>query len=173
MATCSHCGTTILFGGEKEAGLRFCNAKCRDNSVLLAAATQLPEEFVIEKARDVHQGACPKCGGPGPVDVHHAHTVWSAVVMTQWNSKPHICCRSCGVKAKANALAISGVAGWWGFPWGMLVTPIQIFRNLAGIMRGPDPAAPSDELIGIVRSGLSVQLLEEEHEQPPSPAAGT
>jgi hypothetical protein len=27
---CTHCGTTILFGGVKEDGLSFCNKKCRE-----------------------------------------------------------------------------------------------------------------------------------------------
>ena len=65
MATCDCCGTTILFGGVREGGYRFCNRKCRDRAVFLSASAQLPDEFVVEKARQVHEGECPRCGGAG------------------------------------------------------------------------------------------------------------
>jgi hypothetical protein len=47
MAACGACGTTILFGGVKDAGLRFCNAKCRNNGALLSLARQLPPDVSI------------------------------------------------------------------------------------------------------------------------------
>ncbi len=165
MAACDYCGTTILFGGVREDGYRFCNQKCRDAAVFLAASAELPEEFVLEKAREVHEGACPKCGGSGPVDVHTSHSVWSALVMTSWRSTPQVCCQSCGTKAKLKAMASSGVLGWWGFPWGFLVTPAQILRNAGGLFRAPDPSAPSPQLVKFVRTQLSAQLIAESQSQ--------
>jgi hypothetical protein len=161
MAKCDYCGTTILFGGVREAGFRFCSEKCRDSAVFLAASAELPHEFVLEKARAVHAGPCPNCGGPGPVDVHTSHTVWSLLVMTSWRSWPMVCCQACGTKAKIRAMASSTLLGWWGFPWGLLVTPAQILRNAGGLFRAPDPAAPSPNLVKMVRAQLSAQLIEE------------
>lgn len=161
MAKCEHCRTTIIFGGVREGGYRFCNQKCRDSTVFLSASAELPDEFVLEKAREVHEGLCPKCGGTGPVDVHTAHTVWSALVMTSWKSTPHLCCQSCGTKARLSALTFSGLLGWWGFPWGFLVTPAQILRNAGGLFRGGDPARPSEELVKLVRARLCAQFIAE------------
>jgi hypothetical protein len=162
MATCDQCGTTIVFGGVQEGGFRFCNKKCRDRAVILSASEELPDEFVLEKARQVHQGACPRCGGRGPVDVHTAHSVWSAVMLTQSKSSPTICCQSCGTKARLKALAASSLLGWWSLPWGLVMTPVQILRNIGGMIRTPDTDQPSEELVKMVRRQLSAQLLLED-----------
>ena len=112
----------------------------------------------------------------GPVDVHTSHSVWSALVMTKWRSTPLVCCQSCGTKAKLQGVLSSGLMGWWGFPWGLVMTPVQILRNVGGLFKAPDPAAPSDELVKMVRGQLSAQLLQEEsrsagdEERRPSPA---
>ena len=34
MATCDSCGTTILFGGQRHAGLRFCGDACLEQGAL-------------------------------------------------------------------------------------------------------------------------------------------
>src|SRR4051794_18538215 len=122
MAKCAYCGTTIAFGGVREGELRFCRKACRDKAHLSAPSTQLPEEFVWEKAAEVHAGACPKCGGAGPVDLRTSYSVWSALVLTRWSQKSELCCRSCGRKAQLQAAAMSAALGWWGFPWGFIIT---------------------------------------------------
>ncbi len=160
MAKCDTCGTTILFGGFRENGFRFCSKKCQQNGHLAKVAIQIPDDLIAEHVEELHGGNCPKCGGPGPVDVHTSHVVISAVVMTTWKSRPEICCRSCGVKAKLSGAAISAVAGWWGFPWGILATPIQIGRNLSGVFSSPDPSQPSAQLEKFVRANIAAQFLE-------------
>jgi hypothetical protein len=167
VAKCSACGSTIVLGGVKDGGLLFCNTRCRDNSHLVAASAQLPDEFVVERAREIHSGPCPKCGGEGPVDVHISHNVFSMLIMTTRSSKPQICCQSCGRKAKIGALLSSAVFGWWGFPWGFIWTPIQITRNLNGLFSGPDPSRPSDDLVGMTRGRLSAQLVKEDRAKAP------
>jgi hypothetical protein len=155
-----------LFGGVREGGYRFCKPECRDSAhSLIASAAQLPDEFVIEKARQVHGGSCPKCHGPGPVDVHVKHTVWSAFVLTQWRSTPILCCESCGTKAKLGALAFTSLFGWWGMPWGLIFTPMQIVRNLRALLASINPDEPSNELVQMVRSDLSSRLAHEERRQ--------
>src|SRR3989442_771976 len=93
------------------------------------------------------------------VDVHKTHTVWSAVYLTSWKSTPNIVCRSCGTKAQLLALLSSTLLGWWGFPWGVFVTPVQIGRNIAGLLRKPDPYSPSEELLRLARLQLGGELL--------------
>ena len=50
--------------------------------------------------------------------------------------------------------------GWWGFPWGLVLTPVQIARNILGITSGPDPAVPSLALRKIVQVHLGAKLIE-------------
>lgn len=159
MASCSYCGTTILFGGVRDGDLRFCNEKCHQQGHLLVIAHQVPEHLMAEHVREIHQGECPRCGGPGPIDFHTSYTVWSALVMTSWRSNNAVCCRSCGVKSKLGAAVTSGLFGWWGFPWGVIVTPIQIVRNIGGLLRSPDPTRPSRELENVARINLASQFL--------------
>jgi hypothetical protein len=171
MTNCDHCGTSILFGGVREGGYHFCKAECRNQARhRIAAAGQLPHEFVHEQACLVHGGTCPKCNGPGPIDVHWKHSVWSAFVLTQWRSTPLVCCDSCGTKGKLSAILTSSLFGWWGIPWGLIFTPVQILRNIKALFATSDPAGPSDELVHLVRGNL-VARLQAEHRASASAAA--
>jgi hypothetical protein len=155
MAKCDYCGSTIIFGGKRDANGRFCNANCQARGGLLALSGQLPDSTVQEQVWKVHQGSCPKCNGPGPVDVHVSHKVWSALILTSWSSTPQMSCRSCGLKSQAAGTAFSLVLGWWGFPWGLVVTPVQVGRNLLGMMRPPEPSKPSAQFEKIVRMTMA------------------
>ena len=147
MASCATCGTTILFGGIKDGSLRFCSAACHAKGILLSRAEQVPEAEAYGVARRIHAGPCPQCSGAGPVDVHMSYRVWSALVMTQWKSLSQVSCRNCGVKTQLGNIAFSAVAGWWGFPWGLIMTPIQIIRTLAALLSPPGPSEPSPRLL--------------------------
>lgn len=147
MAACGACGTTILFGGVDHQGRRYCNAQCAQNGAMLQLAGQVPDAEAQLLASKIHATRCPKCGGAGPVDVHNAYQVWSALFMTSWKTVRQISCRRCAVKAQALHLVGSGVLGWWGFPWGLIMTPVQIARNIGAMSTPPSPARPSRDLI--------------------------
>src|SRR5262252_5849998 len=147
MAKCAFCGTTILFGGKKEGTLSFCNDKCHAKGRVLLVANQVPDDLVKRQAREIFSGLCPVCKQRrGPVDVHTAHKVWSFILMTQWESQPRVSCRPCGLKRQLFATASSLLVGWWGIPWGLLVTPIQVFKNLWAIARYDESTQPSANL---------------------------
>lgn len=154
MGKCAACGSVILFGGVRDGDRVYCNGHCRGRA---GAVVTVPDDVVEEQARKLHQGPCPRCGGPGPVDVHRAHTVWSAVVLTSWKSQPYVCCTSCGNKARWQALAFSMGLGWWGVPFGLVLTPVQVGRNIAGLVSSHDPLQPSSELLEVVRSILAAR----------------
>ncbi len=161
MAECAYCGSTILFGGKKEGNLKFCNQSCAENGYVLLVAEQVPDNIVRDHVQQVHSGLCPKCQGSGPIDVHTSHTVWSALLVTSWNSNPQICCRSCGLQHQLRGLGFSLLLGWWGFPWGIIMTPVQIVRNLSGMVSGPDPLQPSEKLHQQVRLALAANAVEQ------------
>src|SRR5262249_42160585 len=77
------------------------------------------------------------------------------VVLTSWVSRPQISCRSCGMKSQAGGALFSLVLGWWGFPWGLVMTPVQVGRDIAGLAKGPDPMKPSPQLEKMVRMNMA------------------
>lgn len=96
-------------------------------------------------------------------DVHKSYRVWSALLLTSWKTSPRVSCRSCGVKAQLGDTVFSLVLGWWGFPWGFVMTPVQIARNIAALIGGgKDAAAPSAELERIVGLNLAARALEQQ-----------
>jgi len=97
------------------------------------------------------------------VDLHTSYKVWSAVLVTRWSSHPQISCRACGVKAKLEGLLFSAFLGWWGIPWGPLLTPIQLGRNLVGLSRRA-LSAPSAGLVAAVRANLASQIVTRSHQ---------
>jgi hypothetical protein len=101
---------------------------------------------LVERVRSVHQGRCPQCGGPGPVDIHTTYQVWSAIFFTTWRKQQELCCKACGVENQVGGVLFCLVLGWWGFPFGLILTPVQIMRNLWAIFFGTDPRYPSKML---------------------------
>jgi hypothetical protein len=160
MAQCGYCGTTILFGGVRDGQLRFCNETCRQSGYVLSIAQHVPVDILQDHVRQAHQAACPKCRGRGPVDVHKIHRVWSALVLTSWSSSPQVSCRSCATKGKLGGALFSLFLGWWGFPWGLVLTPVQITRNIVGMCSGPNPARPSADLEKMIKVQLAVRAIE-------------
>ncbi|MBN1900712.1 hypothetical protein JW926_05220 [Candidatus Sumerlaeota bacterium] len=155
MAKCAFCGSTIIAGGIKNGELTFCNQDCFDKGVLTQWADMIPAELVERQVRAIHQGICPKCQGKGPVDVHVSHQVCSFIFKTSWKSTPGICCRSCGIKGRIGDIVYCALLGWWGIPWGLILTLVQIIRNLLGIIFTPNPAIPSEALYHYVRIDMA------------------
>ena len=159
MPTCSYCDAHFWFGGVSMNGRKFCNAECQYNGSLLDIAEQLPSETVSKYVADMRKGDCPKCGGPGPVEVHTSYRVYSYVVATSWSNRPRISCKACARKAQLSDMAMSAALGWWGVPWGLLMTPVQIGRNVAGLMSNPNAAKPSPLFVKILKLNLASQLV--------------
>jgi hypothetical protein len=160
MAACDYCGTTILFGGVTDGEDRYCNQRCHQSGASMRIVNDLPQDVVERHIHEVHEGDCPKCNGPGPVDVHTTHTVYSLLFMTFWNSTPQISCRSCGTKSKLFGIVKCGLFGWWGFPWGLIMTPVQLIRNISGLFAGSGSSGPSAQFRKLIRKDLAQRIEE-------------
>jgi hypothetical protein len=160
MARCNQCGNTIVFGGVREGQRRYCGKPCRDKDVTRTTLDEIPLGFAAEKAWTVFDGSCPQCGGRGPIDVHRTYTVWSAAVLTQHNEKQVIGCASCGNKARLKAMLFCALFGWWGH--GFFLAPVQIARNMYGLMTAGEATEPSTALVAAVREQLAEQLAAED-----------
>lgn len=169
MASCSYCDSFILFGGRTDQTGRYCNDKCQQAGNLLALSHRLPQAQIDQLVAQIHQGNCPKCGHTGPVDVHKAHKVWSALIMTSWSSSPEVSCKSCGVRRQIEGIVFSGFLGWWGFPWGIVMTPVQVVRNIVEMAGGPIPGRPSPLLERIARLHAGINLVQQAEAQPKPP----
>ena len=165
MAVCSYCGTSFLWGGSREGSRRFCNDRCRQAGVLLSIADQVPAEVVREHVAAVHRGPCPSCKGPGPIDVYNSYRVWSALLLTSWQTRPHVCCRGCATKRQLGDAAFSFFLGWWGVPWGLLMTPLQVARNIGGLMSRPDPAVPTGQFEKLIKLDLAQRIVNHNQQQ--------
>jgi hypothetical protein len=165
MDTCDGCGTTVLFGGERDGDRLFCGEQCRDHQYLAEVADTVPDDRVDAEVARVRQGPCPRCGGSGPVEAHTSYSVWSAIAVTSSSSHHHVVCRSCGNRERLLDAGFSLLCGWWGFPNGLLVTPVQIARNLAGLFWRPDATKPSSRLRSQVRLGLAAAAVEAQARQ--------
>ena len=161
MAKCAYCRTAILFGGVRDADLRFCTEECHRNGYALVVAKEIPQTVVDQQAGEIHRGRCPECKGSGPIDVHTSYRVYSLILYTSWSNRPNVCCRSCGVKSQLGDAFFSLVLGWWGFPWGLIMTPVQVVRNLGGAFAGEE-LRPSEKLKQLVRVMIARRLIEEQ-----------
>lgn len=160
MKTCDFCGTNILFGGIDDGRLRFCSENCHDQGMPLRLAEEIPTETVDRFAHEFQESNCPCCRGPGPIDVQTGYFVWSIVLLTSYYSSPLVGCWKCGTMHKIKGILFSGVLGWWGFPMGLIMTPIQVGRNLIGLAYYPRRGQPSPQFRKTVKIMLATQLIE-------------
>ncbi|MGH7741655.1 MAG: hypothetical protein ACRENS_06490 [Candidatus Eiseniibacteriota bacterium] len=161
MKKCAYCKNTILFGGKREGDLQYCNARCAIRGVMVTRSLNLPHELVASALLALHSGLCPRCHGAGPVDVHSSFRAWSMLIVTTWSTRQHVCCTSCGQRARLLDILFCTLLGWWGFPWGLVITPIQIGRNLFSIAKTPDSSKPSAALESVVRMQLALKQTAE------------
>lgn len=139
MAACATCGATIVLGGVKHGAFRYCNAKCASDT-FGTFERLLPPELIEAQADEIRRGRCPVCSGEGPIEFHSVHFVWSAVVVSRHGTKTKLCCLACCRKWAAAHLAGCAVFGWWSIH-GLIITPIQIGRNITAMMSGDPPTA--------------------------------
>lgn len=162
MASCAACGSTLLFVKKKAGGLQFCNEHCVANGQAAIRAQEVSDSQALEYAIRLQQSPCPSCGGSGAVDVFTTHTVWSALVVTVWKSTPAISCKRCALKSQGYATVAGALVGWWGFPWGLIVTPIQLVRNVVAMFQPAEAGSPSKRLLRTAKLELAAKALSAE-----------
>ena len=159
MARCSLCGTNVFLGGIHEWDQVYCNKTCRDNALRLRKAEKsIPDMVVKEEIAKIRDGLCPQCSGIGPIDLYMSYRVWSILVLTSWRTRQHIACRACAKKYQIRDATYSLLLGWWGFPFGLVITPVQIARNILGMLKSPDHSEANAVLEKLVRTKIAKQM---------------
>jgi hypothetical protein len=155
MAVCDFCSKQVGLFGVRDNGYSFCSANCRDRArQLLNSLDGIPPQEIQSYIDRARAGPCSGCGGPGPVDLYQSYRVYSFVVLTRWTTHNHFVCRSCARKQQLKSIGISALCGWWGIPFGLILTPVQIIRNIAALAGGAD----SQRLRNILKINLARQI---------------
>jgi hypothetical protein len=157
---CPTCGNSILFGGIKNGERKYCSKKCYEADEVNRFAVTIPDQVVEDLSYDIHDGKCPKCNGDGPIDVHKSYSVYSITLYTKWTTHEHIICKKCASKKQTTNLVSSLLLGWWGFPFGLIVTPIIALMNIIAMFQNRSTREPSKVLKKHSRSILASQHFE-------------
>jgi hypothetical protein len=157
MAVCEYCGKTYRGGSAVGGKHRFCTHQCRDKGVILDQLDGWSEEDIWQHIDDASRGPCPECGADAPIDVHKFHDAWSVILWTSWKTDLKVCCKACGIKEQRRAAIYTGLLGWWGVPWGFVITPIQIVRNIVGMSRKASEI-PSSDFVRLVKLNLAARV---------------
>ena len=157
MAKCAQCKHICFFNLKKSGDKVFCGDKCLQEALLEEACQRVDSALLQREIEAIFRGPCPRCSKQnGPVDIRRRHEVVSMLIITKWSTLSEFACKSCASKRQVASLLFSGVAGWWGFPFGLIVTPVQILRNGAEILK-KNPLQPSPELHRAVQVQLATQ----------------
>lgn len=160
MGRCATCRKFII-GGPKQGDLQFCSEQCLEDGFLAPLAQRAAPELVAARAYDAHQQNCPVCGGAGPVDIYTSHTAFSLFWITSWKSQPRLCCARCGTAAIRRGLITTALFGWWGIPFGIVMTPWQLYNGVKSLANRPNPSEPSMELTRRIRIEIARAMVRE------------
>lgn len=156
---CPTCNKSILFGGKKFEGVRYCSKKCLEEDELGRLARKIPDHQVEQYAAEIMDSLCPVCESEHHLDVHKSYFVYSVILMTSWETKLHLSCKSCAAKKQRKDFFSSFLLGWWGVPFGLIMTPVQLVKNLTAMAKSPDRSEPSEDLKSHARQILALNAI--------------
>lgn len=93
------------------------------------------------------------------VDIRHYHRVISILYFTQYERKSRLCCQACGKKENMTAFWLSFFLGWWGLPFGLILTPVYLIANLWEMRQHLHPGELSDDLLLHAKQQLALARL--------------
>lgn len=92
--------------------------------------SKLSMQDILKYAYILRTIPCPYCRNPNKkINATVTHTVQSFLIVTTSKKAIKIGCADCLEKQNNDAILSSAILGWWGFPWGIIKTPIYIWRN--------------------------------------------
>lgn len=105
------------------------------NPGLLRGIAAQQKKYTLQEIESVAQLLqrlpCPSCGQETKkLNAIMVHKVTSFLVITSSTRKHFIACPNCLNRKNNDAIVSTLLLGWWGFPWGLLKTPLYIYRNL-------------------------------------------
>ena len=157
MAACTGCGTTIVFGGEKRNGYRYCSKKCADKTTWNAFLPCVPWDLAEEEAARVFRGPCPKCQRQVTVDLYIALGALKIPKFSEASNEVPLACTDCARKSLLRGAAVMALLGWLSWET-LLVTPFIVVSNLLAYWRMEERTAPSDLLVERMRAEIAKRV---------------
>lgn len=157
MANCACCGKSFLFG-QKDGSLNYCSDNCLSRGPLFEIGRQIPQDIVLSHTSQLFNTNCPICGKKSPTNLHRSYDIRSYILLTTWKTNTYISCKFCAAKKQIGAIFANLFLGWWGIPWGIAGTPIQIMRNIFALFYNPKSPEKSDDLQGFIRATLAEEI---------------
>lgn len=167
---CATCRKSILFGGKRAGSRRYCSKRCFDADHLGRLADAVPETRVDEVAAQLRRSRCRSCRKEGELEIFKSYTVFSVILFTRWREKPEISCRSCARGRQFKDMMFSLALGWWGFPFGLVITPVVLLMNGAAMIHNPLGKPPSKALRAYARLVVANELARMQREGGPQSA---
>ncbi len=108
------------------------------------------QEAQAEDVRQVIKAiACQACGcQDATLRIATFYWVTSLLVITRRGTRDGTWCERCRAKQAALWSLVSGVFGWWGFPWGPIYTVPALYHNAVGGKKSPKDNAALLRLVG-------------------------
>jgi hypothetical protein len=157
MATCDYCGQTYRGWAIKDGQYRFCNTQCRKQGQVLKLLDNVALKDLDDYIARAHAGPCPTCYRPNPVDAHPSYWVYSLIVYTRWSKSFEIQCHACARKRQLKDPVFCLACGWWGIPFGFIITPVQLIANLLAML---PKNVPSERFRQMSKLHLALQLAQ-------------
>jgi hypothetical protein len=142
MPQCDYCGEGFRLFGMNRGRYRFCGGLCYERGAVLERLDQIAPAAVDAYIENTRTGQCPTCNRSARLNIYESHQVYSVLVYTRWSTEFHYCCQLCGRKRQREDLVTSLLVGWWGVPFGLIITPIQVLRNVMAMSRLSDETSP-------------------------------
>lgn len=158
MPSYDYCGEHYTFGTLKVGSYSFCSGICRDRGHVLEVLDSIRPEQIAEYISNAQHSVCQTCGTGTPIDARPSYRVYSLAFYTTWKTVTKLECRSCARRRQLNDAAFSFFAGWWGVPWGLFVTPVQVIRNVVALL-STDPG-PSRRFQQVIKIDLAHKLMQ-------------
>jgi len=156
---CDFCGQQLGWGAVRTNDYEFCSQKCAEQGRIFDVLKTVPKAQLDDYVMRTHMSECSTCKKNKGIDAHPSYEVWSALVITRWTSSYKIQCVECAKSRQRNSLVFSLIAGWWGVPWGIFITPLQVIRNIGALRSAPKVGEPSAKFYKLATTHLAKQMV--------------
>jgi len=156
---CSTCGSSILFGGKKAGSRKYCSKKCLNADEVGRISDSVTDNQVDDLVVQIRGSACPSCKNEGGLEMFKSYFVYSVIILTSWKEKPELSCKPCAKKRQIKDLFASFFLGWWGIPFGLIVTPIILIMNGVALIVDPSKKHPSKAIKERARLLIAQDIL--------------
>ena len=160
MPSSSYCCASFNYRPVKREGRIYCGGSCLKQFEIDDLAERISEDEVKARAKSMRRSGCPLCRDDDPVDIHSAHYVWSLVLVSFYHTEMRLSCLSCAKTRQFRAIISCVGLGCWGLP-GIILVPMQVVRNLIGLLWPHGRKQASEDLEWMAAQQLAAEQIAE------------